>query len=117
MRKLMKIPIPKLNNTGGFVFVTVLTIVIVMMIVAVSILSMNISQTMVTEKEIDRIQAEVLAAGAVSYALTEKNNDPNSDSKTITQQIDQNTFSVTTSITNDSSGPFDTQPMKVEVNY
>jgi hypothetical protein len=55
------------TNESGIIFVTVLVLIIVMVIMTVSILSMNVSQVMVTESEVKRIQAEMLAQSSVDY--------------------------------------------------
>ena len=60
------------NDQSGIIFVTVLVIIIVMMVVTVSIISMNVSQVSVTEKDTRRIQAEILAQGTVDYITAHK---------------------------------------------
>jgi len=52
------------NNERGVVFITVTVILMVTMVLALSIVSMNISQTVVTESEVQRVQAEIIAQGA-----------------------------------------------------
>lgn len=58
----------RLENKSGVILVTVLMILFVMMILTVSIVSLNVSQVMTTEDEVYRIQAETLAEG-VLYLL------------------------------------------------
>lgn len=55
------------TNNSGIIFVTVLVLLVVMIVVTISIVSMNVSQVMVTESEVKRIQAEMLAQSAVDY--------------------------------------------------
>jgi len=57
------------NNENGVVFVIVLSIILVMGVLAISILGINITQVITTERAIQDTQAEVLAVGALSYAF------------------------------------------------
>ena len=56
-------PLKKLNNNEGVVLITVLTVVIVMMILAVSLISVTVSQNISNQHQIERIQAEQVAKG------------------------------------------------------
>jgi len=58
------------NNEKGVVFITVLMIILVMAVLTVSILSMNVSQTLLTEGEIQNVQAESLAFGGLARAYS-----------------------------------------------
>ena len=51
------------NNENGVIFVTVLIIIIISMVLAISIHSVNTAQTMAAEEEYRRIQAEMIAHG------------------------------------------------------
>ncbi len=56
------------DNNQGMVFITVLAFIIVSMVLAVSILSLNISQVNTTETEIRRIQSEMLGLSSLAYS-------------------------------------------------
>jgi hypothetical protein len=58
------------NNERGVIFVTVLIIIIVSMVLAVSVLSLNISQVKNSEDELKYIQAKTLAEGGLAQFLT-----------------------------------------------
>ncbi len=78
------------NNEKGVIFVTVLMIVIVMMVLVVSIVSMNVSQVTLAENEIRRVQAEILAMGAL--ARTYGNQLSNSTGNFIQYTVDFGNF-------------------------
>jgi len=60
------------NNDRGIVFVTVLIVIITTMVLAVSALSLNLSQIKSTENELKYIQAKVLADGGLVRILAEQ---------------------------------------------
>ena len=51
------------HNEDGVIFVTVLVIVIVTTLLAISIYSLNSSQAMLAEEEVRRIQSSLIAEG------------------------------------------------------
>ena len=57
------------KNNKGVVFVTVLMIIIVMAVLTVSIISLNVNQSMLTEGEAKRMNAETLALGGLAVML------------------------------------------------
>ena len=58
------------NNEHGIVFVTVLIVILTTMVLAVSALSLNISQIKSTENELKYIQARILADGGLVQILS-----------------------------------------------
>ncbi len=62
------------NNKQGVVFITVLMTIIILMILAVSILSLNVSQIMTTETDIKKIKAETLMMGILGYTYASQLN-------------------------------------------
>ena len=55
------------KNQKGIVFVTVLMIIIAMMIVTITVISLNIGQVITTEGEVQRLKATELATGLLYY--------------------------------------------------
>ena len=105
------------NNDRGIIFVTVLMIIIVMTVLTVSMISMNVSQTLLTESEVKRIQAEILAMGAIAYTFANQLSASPSNSLSMSQTIDNVTFNVTADISSTASGPLGTSPINVNVYY
>jgi len=60
------------KDKQGIVFITVLIIILVTMVLAISALSLNVSQVKSTENELKYIQAEVLSDGALFQILTDQ---------------------------------------------
>ena len=54
------------NNEQGVVLIAVVMMTLVMLILTISVVSLNVSQITATEREIKRIQAEMLLMGAVA---------------------------------------------------
>jgi len=105
------------KNNKGVVFVTVLMIIMVMIILSISILSLNVSQLMTTEKEIRRIQAEVLATGAFAYILADQQNAVPTNPILLSHTLDGLAFSVTARIDPSGTGIFSTNVTTVSVDY
>ena len=61
------------ENKNGFIFVTVLMIILVMMVLTISVMSLNVSQVKSTEGEIRRLQAEVLTSGMLAQQYASQN--------------------------------------------
>jgi len=105
------------KNDKGVVFVTVLMIIMVMMILSISIISLNVSQLLTTEKEVRRIQAEVLALGAFAYTLADQQNAAPSNPISLSHSIDGLWFSVTTMVDPAGGGIFSTDITTVTVDF
>ncbi|MBF0523381.1 MAG: hypothetical protein HQL24_10055 [Candidatus Omnitrophica bacterium] len=81
------------NNEDGMVFIVVIAIIMAMMILVISIISVNTSQVTSTESEVRRIQAEILAAGALDYTLTMGSAGATSLDNLFIENLDGTTFS------------------------
>jgi len=93
------------DNNQGIVFITVLIIVIVTMVLAVSALSLNISQIKSTENELKYIQAEVLADGGLFHILTNQFSPSASNIITFIETVGYTTFSVVSNIDGGGASP------------
>lgn len=102
------------QNPKGYVFVTVLMMISVMALITLSVISLQSSQSISVENEVRRLQAETLGLGALQIMLL---NSSVATTVTLTQTMDGRTFTVSTSVTNNDSGPFSTDPMQVQVVY
>ncbi len=60
------------NNENGIVFVTVLMVIIVMAVLTVSMISLNVSQSVLAENESKKAKAETLAQGGLFFFLANK---------------------------------------------
>ena len=110
----------RLNNNDGVVFVTVLAVIITMMVLAVSIIGLNVSQTLVTEREVKRIKAELLAMGALSYTFANQMSDSPGNAITFNQILDGIDYDVSATLTPASSPPAsspDVQALTISIDY
>ena len=105
------------SDQKGVVFVTVLMIIIAMIILTVSIISMNVNQVLVSETEVKRIQAEILAMGALAYTFANQLSNSPGDFITYTQTLDNVTFTVVSNVATCSSCPLGTDSLNIDVSY
>lgn len=105
------------DKEDGVVIVTVLIILLVMMTLTISMISMNVNQTLVSEDEVRRIQAEVLTIGGLS--LLYANQISSSPGSQIINSItlDNIVFDINATLTSDGSGPLGTNPINVTVSF
>lgn len=108
---------PLRNNEQGIVFVTVLMIIIVMMTLTVSILSMNVTQVMTTQDEIRRIQARVLAMGAIPYMFANQASGSSANYITYTETLGNITFDVSANISGSGLSDSLTNGLNIQVSY
>ena len=98
------------NNERGMVFVMVLMVIVVMTVLAISIVSMNVSQVMIAEDQTKRIQAELLALGAMAYKYD------GGSQNSYTETLGNSVFTVTINIENTTTGIFSsTKNMDIHV--
>lgn len=107
------------TNEHGIVFVTVLILVIVAMILAMTALSLNLSQVKSTENELKHIQAGLLAEGAFSELFTNQFTGTPGTSMSYTEQLGNTTFTITSQIDGSGSGPAGSEsvPMTIDVSF
>ena len=86
------------SNNNGVVFFTVLIFVIVTMILAISALSLNISQIKNTENELKYIQDELLYDGALARFLINQFSSSPSNTITYTETVGNTTFTIVANI-------------------
>lgn len=104
------------NNKKGIVLVTVLMITIVMMILAISVISLNVSQVLMTEGEVKRLQAELIAMGALAYTFANQLSDTAGDNIGYTITIENTTFTVSSNV-GAATGPNNTNSLNIVVSY
>ena len=105
------------NNNSGIVFVTVLAIVISMMILTMSVISLNSSQTILVEDEVKRLQAEMLALGYFSYLHSNLVVDPTTVFTPTTQPLGSITYSINQDPIGISTGPLSTNTVGFTITY
>lgn len=86
------------NNEDGVIFVTVILIILVMMVLTISILSLNTSQIRITEDEVKRVQAEVLAMGTMGLTFANQLSDSPNDNIAFTENLGGVVFAVTSDL-------------------
>lgn len=105
------------NNNNGVVFVTVLMIIIVMIILTISIVSMNVNQVLVSEAEVKRIQAEILAMGALARTFANQSSDSPADYISYEETLDDVTFTVESQVSPCAGCPFGTDSLTINISY
>lgn len=106
-------------NDRGVVFVTVLIIIIVAMVLAVNVLSLNISQVTSTEEELKYIKAKVLADGGLAQILISQFSGAPTNTLTFSETLDNITYTIDVLI--DGAGvPLpgsDSSPLDIDVTF
>ena len=108
-------PFKKLDNNEGVVLITVVIVVIVMMILAVSLISLTVSQNISNQHQIERIQAEQVAKGIMwtNYMELYPGGGVPVPNGTITLDGRNYVYTVTPGAFN--SGPNGTDPFTIQV--
>ena len=106
------------HKEEGVVFVTVLMIIIVMMILVISILSINVSQVMITESETKRVQAEIIARGALDYFIANQLSNSAGNYITYSETLNGTDFQVTINMDETNPSLFDpASSLNILVDY
>jgi hypothetical protein len=109
------------NNERGIIFVTVLIIIIIAMVLAVSVLSLNISQVKSTEDELRYIQAKILSDGGLARILVSQFSSSPSNVITYSETLGNITFNIVANIdrSSGSTGPagFNAVPARIDVLF
>ncbi len=93
------------KNEQGVVFVTVLIVILTTMVLAVSALSLNISQIKSTENELKYIQARILADGGLFQILSTQFVGTPTTTNFYTETIGTTVFTINSIIDTLGSGP------------
>lgn len=116
-RQTMKLATIK-TNQNGVIFITVLMIIIALAAVAVTIISLNVSQISTTEDEVKRIQAEMLSMGAIAYTFADRQGGGTADTITLDEQLDGVAFPVEVTVaTGAPTGPNNTRALNINADY
>ena len=115
---MKKISVQLKANKEGMILLTILIISIVLSILALGIISMNVNAVSTSQGEVDRIKAEQLAKGVswVAYSSLASYGSINS-MNVINATLDNKTYSTSRSSGISTSGPFQTDPYTVTINY
>ncbi len=102
------------KDESGVVFITVTVIVMILMVLTVSIMSLNLSQATISEDEVTRVQAEMLAYGGLAYVIANQQQSPAPALGALpTENLGGHAFTVTPSLT--GVGPL--QDLTIDVTY
>ncbi len=105
------------NNNKGVVFLTVLMIIVVLMGLAISAVSLNISQSLLTQKRIRDTQAKILAMGALARTFANQLSNSAGNYIAYNETLDGHTFQVI-SFLNESGGGIDnTDVLSINIVY
>ena len=105
------------TNNQGIVFVTVLMIIIAMMILTVSIVSLNVTQVLRTSGEIKHVQAEYLASGAIPYLYANQWTGSPDNSITYSETLDGILFTVVANLSGPGLAGYNTNTISINVTY
>ncbi|VAX35443.1 hypothetical protein MNBD_UNCLBAC01-1955 [hydrothermal vent metagenome] len=105
------------NDENGFVFVVVLAVIIVVAVLVVSLISMNVSQVLIVEDEVKRIQAETLARGAMEYIAAGQISNSSLHSITFSETLGNFTYSVIANITDVGLTGYSANGISISVDY
>ena len=107
------------NNNRGIIFVTVLIIILIAMVTAISVLSLNISQIKSSENELRYIQAKILAEGGLAQMLINKLSGAPGDIITYSETLGNTTFTIVANIDTTGSGPIGSNsvPFNIDVTF
>jgi type II secretory pathway component PulK len=104
------------NNQRGIVFITVLIIIIIAMVLAISTLSLNVSQVKSAEDEVRFIQAQALAEGGFGRIYMDQLADAPLDRITYTEQLGNTTFTIDAAVSRGTPGPAGSASYKAVAN-
>jgi hypothetical protein len=82
------------KNKNGIVFIVVVMIIMVMMTLVVTLLSLNVSQTFMTEGEYRRTKAEILATGLLFASVANKINNSSMGNFSRNETLDGQNFAI-----------------------
>ncbi len=107
-----------LKNNQGFTLILSTVLVFTLTILALSVLSLTQSEHNLSQAQIDRIKAEQLAKGALFKQFTTAiNNGLPFQNESGSEVLDGKTFTYQTVVTNDGTGPLDSNPVTIVVSY
>ena len=103
-------------NRKGVVFVTVLIIIIISMVLAISALSINVGQVKSTESEIRHIQARTVAEGGLARLFQSQLSDSPQNEIFYTEQIGNTTYTINAYVDQSVPGPAGSDSFEAGVN-
>ncbi|MCK5081472.1 MAG: hypothetical protein KAR31_01065 [Candidatus Omnitrophica bacterium] len=107
------------DNNRGIIFVTVLIIIMVAMVLAVTVLSLNISQVKSSEDELRHIQARILSEGGLAQMLVSKFSGTPVNLITYTETLGNTTFTIVANIDTTGASPIGSNsiPLDIDVTF
>lgn len=105
------------NNEDGVVFVTVLVLVISMMILAVTIINLQLNQATLSEREIARIRSELVATGALQYYIAHEFSNNTVKSFGLSETLNGVLYDIHIDNDDTVAGPNNTNTMTITVDF
>ena len=105
------------KNETGIVMVTVLALSIMMAVMALGVLSLNVSQVKMDEQQVDRIKAQQLALGAWAVAYSNMTQGGSTNNMILSEVLDGQTYNVSVNPSTPNSGPNVTDPYQINITY
>ncbi len=106
---------PKRNNESGVILVTVIVLTIVLSIVAIGILSLNVSQVKTASSVVDTVRAEQLATG-LFYQDYQRRVDGSATIPSSPINIGGKNYTITRA-TDTTTGPNGTNQVQFNITY
>lgn len=107
----------KKNNEDGVVFVTVLILIISMMILAITVVNLQLNQATISEREIARIRSELVATGALQYYIAHEFAPNTTKSFGMGETLNGVLYDVQIDNGNPASGPNETNTLTISIDF
>ena len=104
-----------LKNESGVILITVIVLIMILSIVAIGVMSLNVSQIKTASSVVDTIKAEVLATG-LFYQDYQRRIDGSGSSPT-SIAIGGKTYNITRSTDTNGTGPNNTNQLQINISY
>ena len=106
------------NNQKGIILLTVLMMIMVISVLAISILNMNLGQVLTSEEQAKQIKATIIAKGMVNYVHANQFAVPSTPIVlTVTDILDSITYTTTATLDGGNIGLNDTNLLNIDTNY
>ena len=103
------------NNNRGIIFVTVLIIIMVAMVLAVTVLGINISQIKSSEDELKHIQARILSEGGLARMLVSKFSGAPVNVINYAETLGNTTFTIVANIDSAGASPIGSNSVPLDI--
>lgn len=101
----------------GTALITILMVIIVCTVLALSVVNLNTSQVIFTEKEIKHVHSEIQAMGALHLMFSTQLSDTPTDAIIYTTDFENTTYNNSATIARTGSGPSGTNILTITSTF